>query len=143
MKSKILYIFLLASLTTAGCLESVTKESPVLYLDICVTGDFENPRINLQSTDRRIESVPAIKQSKYDKVVSPPLISGVIFYNRSRISYLTSEPYHGPGNYTLTLTFIDGKRLPESLEEGVLIKVEFLDVNSQLIGAERFNIRWS
>lgn len=145
MNFKILYLFLflfLAAVATGGCLERATEESPVLYLDISVTGDFEHPRIDLQNTDRRIENIPVIKQSRYDKVISPPFISCIMFYNRSRISHLTSESYHGPGNYTLTVTFMDGKPLPDSPEEAVLAKVEFVDSDSQLVGAERFSVRW-
>ena len=145
--NKIITFFLFISIiTTAGCVDNIDKlkqTSPVLHLDLFVVEDEGKVTLDLQQTDRYTENVPLLKQTRYDKIEAPPYISGVVFYNKDKISYISSTPYKGPGNYTLSIAFEDGKILPKSSNESILVKLEFVDANGQLNNVERLNVRWA
>ncbi|MCL7411469.1 MAG: hypothetical protein P1P69_03205 [Methanosarcinaceae archaeon] len=144
MKKYILsfFIILLIAGASSGCLDKITKESSVLHLDLSVAGDYQNPVIDVTNTDRYLENVPFLKQKRYDIVTQRPYIHAVMFYNRDKISYYTSVPYTGPGNYLFTITFEDGKVLPTSSNESIVANVQFVDANGIIIGDEYFSVRW-
>ena len=145
--NKIIILFLFCFiLTTTGCVDNIDKlkqTSPVLHLDLFVVEDDGKVTLDLQQTDRYTENISVLKQTRYDKVNSPPYIAGRVFYYNYKISYIASTPYHGPGNYTLTFAFEDGKLLPKSSNESILVKLEFVDANGQLNNIERLNVRWA
>jgi len=147
MKIQIIVLFLFLSIvTTAGCVDNMDKlkqTRPVLNLKLSVVEDGGKVTLDLQKTDRYITEVPVLKQSRYDKVNSPPYITGLVFYNNDKISYIASTPYNGPGNYTLSIAFEEGKLLPKSSNESVLVKLEFVDAQGQLTNVERLNVRWA
>ena len=145
--NKIIFLFLFTSIvTTAGCVDNIDKlkqTSPVLHLNLSIVEDNNKITLNLQQTDRFTENISVLKQTRYDKVNSPPYIAGIVFYNNDKISYVASTPYNGPGNYTLTFAFKNGKLLPKSSNESILVKLEFVDANGQLNNIERLNVRWA
>lgn len=144
MKQYILPFFIILLIVGAspGCLNKITQESPVFHLNLSVAGDYQNPVIDANNTDRYLEIVPILKQRRYDVVTQKPYIHAIVFFNRDKISYYTSVPYTGPGNYLLTITFEDGKVLPTSSNESVVANVQFVDVNGKIIGDEYFSVRW-
>ena len=142
----IILLLFLSIVTTAGCVDSMDKlkqTSPVLHLKLSVIEDGDKVTLDLQKTDRYTENVPVLKQTRYDKVNSPPYIAGMAFYNNDKISYIASTPYDGPGNYTLTFAFEEGKLLPKSSNESILVKLEFIDAHGQLNNVERISVRWA
>ena len=147
MKIQIIVLFLFLSIvTTAGCVDNMDKlkqTSPVLHLKLSVVEGGDKVTLDLQKTDRYIENVSILKQTRYDKVDSPPYIAGMVFYNNDKISYIASTPYNGPGNYTLTFAFEEGKTLPKSSNESILVKLEFIDAQGQLNNVERISVRWA
>lgn len=144
MKQYILPFFIILLIVGAspGCLNKITQESPVFHLNLSVAGDYQNPVIDANNTDRYLEIVPILKQRRYDVVTQKPYIHAIVFFNRDKISYYTSVPYTGPGNYLLTITFEDGKVLPTSSNESVVANVQFVDINGKIIGDEYFSVRW-
>lgn len=144
MKQYILsfFIILLIVGASSGCLNKITQESPVFHLDLSVAGDYQNPVIDATNTDRYLENVPILKQKRYDIATRKPYIHAVVFFNRDKISYYTSVPYTGPGNYPLTIIFEDGKVLPTSSNESIVANVQFVDINGKIIGDEYFSVRW-
>ena len=147
MKIQIVILLLFVSIvTTAGCVDNInklTQTSPVLHLKLSIVENEDKIILDLQKTDRYIEDLPILKQTRYDKVDSPPYIAGLVFYNNDKISYIASTPYNGPGNYTLTIAFEEGKLLPKSSNESILVKLEFVDAQGQLTNVERLNVRWA
>lgn len=147
MKIQILILLLFVSiLATAGCVDNIEKlkqTSPVLHLNLSVIEDDGKITLDLQHTDRFTENLSVLKQTQFDKVDSPPYIAGIAFYNNDKISYITSTPYHGPGNYTLTFAFDDEKLLPESSNESILVKLEFIDAHGQVNNVQRISVRWA
>ena len=147
MKIQIIILFLFLSIvTTAGCVDNMEKlkqTSPVLNLKLSVVEDGDKVTLDLQKTDRYIEDMPILKQARYDKVNSPPYITGLVFYNNDKISYIASTPYNGPGNYTLSIVFKEGKLLPKSSNESILVKLEFVNAQGQLTNMERLSVRWA
>ena len=144
MKTK--FILLLCSIilisVTSGCLDKLTEETPVLYLNLSVTGDYQHPVIDTTNTDRYLEILPILKQKQYNIAAENPHLSCVMFYNKNKISYYTSTPYDGPGYYLLTIVFENGKPLPKSSNESIISHVQFVDINGQVIGDEYFSVRW-
>ena len=147
MKIQIIVLFLFLSIvTTAGCVDNMDKlkqTSPVLHLKLSVVEDGDKVTLNLQKTDRYVENISILKQTRYDKVDSPPYITGLVFYNNDKISYIASTPYEGTGNYTLSIAFKDGKTLPKSSNESILVKLEFVNAQGQLTNMERLSVRWA
>ena len=147
MKIQIIALFLFLSIvTTAGCVDNIDKlkqTSPVLHLKLSAVEDGDKVTLDLQKTDRYIENVPILKQTRYDKVDSPPYITGLVFYNNDKISYIASTPYNGPGNYSLYISFEEGKPLPKSSNESILVKLEFVNAQGQLTNMERLSVRWA
>lgn len=144
---KILILLLfLSTITTTGCVDNIKKinqKTPVMHLNMFAHEDDGKMTLDLQKTDRHIEYLPLLKQTRYDKVEAPPYIAGIAFYNTDKISYIASTPYNGPGNYTLSITFEDGKLLPKSSNESILVKLEFIDAQGQLNNVERISVRWA
>ncbi|MCK5316745.1 MAG: hypothetical protein KAJ55_02460, partial [Anaerolineales bacterium] len=103
-------------------MDKLKQTSPVLHLKLSVVEDGDKVTLNLQKTDRYVENISILKQTRYDKVDSPPYITGLVFYNNDKISYIASTPYEGTGNYTLSIAFKDGKTLPKSSNESILVK---------------------
>ena len=146
MKIQIIILVLFLSIVaTAGCIDNMDKlkqTSPVLHLELSVVEDGEKMTLDLQKTDRYIEDMPIIKQAKYDVVNSPPYITGLVFHNNDKISYIASTPYDGPGNYNLSIVFEEGKLLPTA-NDSILVKLEFVNSQGQLTNIERLNVRWA
>ncbi len=144
MKSHFIVLFTVILLvsTSFGCLDKLTEKSLVLHLNLSVTGDYQHPVIDAAATDRYLEMLPVLKQKRYDTATEKPYLHCVAFYNKDKISYYTSVPYNGPGNYLMTIVFEEGKTLPKSSNEAIIAHVQFVDANGAIIGDEYFSIRW-
>ncbi|MCK5431815.1 MAG: hypothetical protein KAJ03_03675 [Gammaproteobacteria bacterium] len=139
-------ILLIAIITaTSGCaaFDKIVETRPTLTVNYVIDVTNSIPTIDTDKTTRSVEEEVLLKQARYDMNVELPAISSSIFYNQNKISYSTGTKYHGPGNYTLKYAFIDGKPLPASSDEAVVVMVVISDINGNLLNKEYISIRWA
>ncbi|MDO9517937.1 MAG: hypothetical protein Q7J10_07825 [Methanosarcinaceae archaeon] len=105
-------------------------------------GTFDKPIIDTTNTSASIEVLPLLKNPRYDKSSTLPIIYVEVFHSQDKISYSTSEPYNGPGNYILEVAFKDGKKIPTSTNESMTVLVGAFDQSGTMILKEYINVRW-
>lgn len=145
MKKYIIVILLIVLLSVfqSGCITSkITEKRPVLYLNVSIIGTYDRPTIDTNNTTAFSQNIPLIKNPRYDKVTTLPLIYSTVFYEQKKISYETSEPYHGPGNYLMTIAFLDGKPIPDTSEEFLVVLGGIIDSDGTPLMKEYVAVRW-
>lgn len=144
MNTKILLsIFLLFITLSSGCIGSkLTEQYPVLYVDFTISGTYEKPNLDTSNATRHVEFVPLLKLPKNKNVVAP-LVYSDVFYNQDKISITSIEPYHGPGNYTIKITFKDDIQMPTSSNDVINVLIGIVDSNGAPLLKEYVGVRWS
>lgn len=141
---KIIFLILIAVLIGSVAYytgESVFEKSPVMYVDLSIVGEFENPVFDVNNTSRTVEMVPIIKQNRDPGAISANSIVCGVFYDRQKIGNSIIVPYQGPGNYSLTFTFKDDVRLPTSDKDFVNIQFKFLN-EGEVFATKFLLLRW-
>lgn len=143
MRTKI-YFFVLLLILTSGCLDlkSLTDSSTVLHLNLAITENDSKPTIDFENTTRFSESIPIMKQHSYDDIVSLPYVSCDVFYKQNKISYFTSKPYEGAGEYEFTIIFRDNKPIPNSSDETITVLVTIVGSDGKYLVKEYIFVRW-
>ncbi len=150
LKSKNVIVLSLVALIllTSGCINfetistKITDKSPVLLINVSVTGDYYNPIIDVSNTTREVEMRRAIDQPKYPIVNNLPGVYCSLYYDGTRAAYDTSVPYRGPGNYLFTVVFTDYAPVPKSTNNFFVIQIEFIDENGKGIMKDQLVMRW-
>ena len=142
-KNIILLSLITLILLTSGCIsEKMIDKSPVLLINVSVTGDYYNPIIDANNTTRYVEMRRAIDQPKYPIIDNLPGVFCSLYYNMTRTTYDTSVPYHGPGNYLFTVVFVDGAPMPKSTNDFFNVQIEFIDKDGRGIKKHQLGMRW-
>lgn len=138
-KSTIILALLVAVLSS-GCI-SPMEESPVLTIDLRVNGDYSNPVIDIPNISRSVEHIPLIKQSRYNHISKNPHVYLRTFYNMDILSYDTSVPYNGPGNYSFTVTLLDSASIPKT-NDTINVVIQFIDKDGSNINKKYIGVPW-
>lgn len=144
MKIDTIFIILIVSLIGFFAIETYDqgqRETPVLRVELNVTGIFNDPVIDVSNTDRYIELIPIHKQSRKSPNIEGNAILCDIYYEQNLISYGTVIPYNGPGTYSLNVNFLDNVALPKSNNDSVIAWVRFV-VNDKVIRTQYVVIWW-
>lgn len=143
MKKILLFLLLVIVVSQLGCIDTkLTEKRDVLYINLALMGTYDNPKIDVQNTTAHVENLPLLKNPRYDKNVNLPLVYTNVFYRQQAISYTTSEPYNGPGKYTFTVAFKDGKPIPNSSDEFINVLIGIIDSDGTGLFKEYLAIRW-
>ena len=133
--------FMLFVILVTGCIDEKLNDSLVFNINMEVTGDYSHPVIDLENITRTVEYIPGLKVPKYDIRTEFPYIECNAFYNMTRVSYDTSVPYAGPGNYSFRVIFFDNVQIPKA-NESVNVMIDFIDKDGTGIVRRYFAIKW-
>ena len=139
-----IFLLILLLIFSSGCINTkiLTDSSPVLNLNLAIKGNYSNPLIDTENTTRSGEIAPMIKQHRYDEIVDLPHISCEVFYKQDKISYFTSKPYKGVGEYEFTIVFKDNKLIPNSSDETTTVLIRIVGSDGKYIAKEYIIVRW-
>ena len=129
---------------SSGCINTkiLTDSSQVLNLNLAIKGNYSNPLIDTDNTTRSSEIIPLIRQHRYDESADLPYISCEMFYKQDKISYFTSKPYEGAGEYDFTIVFIDNKIIPNSSDETTTVLIRIVGSDGEYVAKEYIIVRW-
>lgn len=142
----IIYVVLIAVLISgvAYYSDDIMNESPVMHIDLSIIGDYDNPVIDANNTDRTVEMMPILKQNRNTNVITENAIIFDAYYDQQKItSNSVYVPYYGAGNnYSLTLLFRDDVRLPTSDQESVIMQITFINEAGKAFNTKYMAFRW-
>lgn len=139
-KKKLLLVLLVLIVIQSGCVGKLVEKRPVLTVNLVLTGTYDNPVIDEYSTIATAINMPLLKQQQYDDCDLPSIYSRA-FYRQNAISNTRTTPYHGAGNYSLTITFND-KPIPSSPDEHITLLVGIIDSDGTNLLKQYIYLRW-